>query len=276
MPTVLILANETIAGGALLERIKERAEQRSRFFVVIPQTRPRHGNVIYDDVVRDSAQVRMELAVEYIRDLGASAEGEVGDQDPFNAAMDAFRAQPIDEILIGTKPVSNSAWIKRDLIERLEDATSVPVEHVVVDIDKDGLPFNVTLVVANLTSAAPELVERLKTLAAEGDKPTRYVLIVPQDGTQGHRVREARQRGRRLLASLDDAGIVAAGMIGDPDPYTAIMNAVQYFYVHDILISTLPEGSSQWVADKLVERVRDATQVPVEHIEARVTEGAEA
>ena len=34
-------------------------------------------------------------------------------------------------------------------------------------------------------------------------------------------------------------------------------------------ISTLPEGSSQWVADKLVERVRAATNLPVEHIEAR-------
>ena len=276
MPTVLILANETIAGGALLNRIKERAEEGSRFFVVVPQTRPRHGNVIYDDVVRDSAQVRMELAVEYIRDLGAIGEGEVGDADPFNAAMDAFRAQPIDEIIVGTKPASNSAWIKRDILERLQDETGVPVEHIVVDVDKDGLPFDVTLVVANLTSAAPELVERLKAMADESSKPKRYVLIVPQDGTEGEHVRSARQRGRRLLASLDDVGIIAAGMIGDPDPYTAIMNAVQYFYVHDILISTLPEGSSQWVADKLVERVRENTSLPVEHIEAHVNETAGA
>ena len=276
MPTVLILANETIAGGALLDRIKEKAEDRARFFVVVPQTRPRHGNVIYDDVVRDSAQVRMELAVEYIRDLGAVGEGEVGDTDPFNAAMDAFRAQPIDEIIVGTKPVESSSWVKRDLVERLEEETGVPVEHVVVDVDKDGLPFNVTLVVANLTSAAPELVERLKAIAEEGDKPARIILIVPQDGRQGHRVREARQRGRRLLASLDDAGIIAAGMIGDPDPYTAIMNAVQYFYVHDILISTLPGDTSQWIKDKLVDRVRDSTHLPVEHIETRATETAEA
>jgi hypothetical protein len=35
------------------------------------------------------------------------------------------------------------------------------------------------------------------------------------------------------------------------------------------VISTLPEGSSQWVADKLVDRVRGATNVPVEHIESR-------
>ena len=222
--------------------------------------------MIYDDVVRDSAQVRVDLAVEFIRDLGAAGEGEVGDADPFNAAMDATRAQPIDEIIVSTLPETASGWLRRDLIERLQEATGVPVEHVVVDLAAEGLPFGVTLVVANLTVAAPELVERLKALAEEG--PRRFIVVVPQSGVQGHRVREARQRARRLLAALDDAGIVAAGMIGDPDPYTAIMNAVQYFHISEIVISTLPEGSSQWVADKLVDRVRGATNVPVEHIES--------
>ncbi|HEV7774814.1 MAG TPA: hypothetical protein VGO48_16145, partial [Conexibacter sp.] len=72
----------------------------------------------------------------------------------------------------------------------------------------------------------------------------------------------------QLLSSLRDAGIVAAGMIGDPDPYTAAMNADSYFHLSEIVISTLPEGTSQWVADKLVDRVRGATNVPVEHIES--------
>jgi hypothetical protein len=63
-------------------------------------------------------------------------------------------------------------------------------------------------------------------------------------------------------------------MIGDPDPYTATMNAVQYFHINEIVISTLPEGASKWMADKLVERVRDASNVPVEHIESHI--GAEA
>jgi hypothetical protein len=267
VPTVLILANETIAGKALLDRIRERSKEGARFFVVVPQSRPRHGNVIYDEVVRDSAQVRVDLAVEFIHDLGAAASGEVGDGDPFNAAMDATRAQPIDEIIVSTLPETASGWLRRDLIERLQEETGVPVEHVVVDLAGEGLPFGVTLVVANLTVAAPELVERLKALAQEG--PRRFIAVVPQSGVQGHRVREARQRLRRLLAGLDDAGIVAAGMIGDPDPYTAVMNAVQYFHISEIVISTLPEGTSQWVADKLVDRVRGATNVPVEHIESR-------
>jgi hypothetical protein len=267
MPTVLILANETIAGKALLDRIRERADQDSKFFVVVPQTRPRHGNVIYDEVVRDSAQVRVDLALEFIEDLGAEGAGEVGDADPFNAAMDAVRHQRIDEIIVSTLPATSSGWLRRDLIERLEEATNLPVEHVVVDLSREGLPFDVTLVVANLTVAAPELVERLKALAEEG--PRRFIAVVPQSGVQGHRAREARERLKTLLASLDEAGIVAAGMIGDPDPYTAVMNAVQYFHISEIVISTLPEGSSQWMADKLVERVRSATNVAVEHIESR-------
>ena len=91
----------------------------------------------------------------------------------------------------------------------------------------------------------------------------------------GGAVAQARERLEQLLASLDEDGIVAAGMIGDPDPYTAIMNAVQYFHISEIVISTLPADQSKWVADKLVERVQTATNKPVDHIESSPV-GAEA
>jgi hypothetical protein len=264
---ILLLANETIAGKSLLDRVRERAaDDDVHFHVVVPQARPRHGNVIYDEVVRDSAQVRVDLALEYLRDLGVEGTGEVGDADPFNAAMDAIRERPIDDILVSTLPASSSGWLNRDLIGRLQEETGKPVEHVVVDLAGEGLPFDVTLVVANLTVAAPELVERLKALSAEG--PRRFIVVVPQSSTQGQAVREARERLATLLESLDEAEIVAAGMIGDPDPYTATMNAVQYFHLSEVVISTLPEDRSKWVADKLVDRVRGATNLPVEHIES--------
>ena len=156
--------------------------------------------------------------------------------------------------------------MKRDLIEALESDTGLPVTHVVVDLAGEGLPFDVTLVVANQTVAGAALVERLKALAAEG--PRRFIIVVPQDDGDGRAVKAARERLRALLASLEEAGIVAAGLIGDPDPYTATMNAVQYFHISEIVISTLPEGTSKWVADKLVDRVQKAAQVPVEHVES--------
>ena len=69
------------------------------------------------------------------------------------------------------------------------------------------------------------------------------------------------------LAEMDRFG-VAAGMIGDPDPYTATMNALQFFRVDDIVISTLPATRSGWLRADLIERVRRATAKPVEHVEA--------
>ena len=246
-----------------------------RFHVVVPQTRPRHGNVIYDDVVRDSAQVRVDLALEFMSNEGIPGSGEVGDQDPMNAAKDAIAAYELDEVLISTLPAESSGWLRRDLPERLREETGLPVEHVIVDLVSEGLPFDVTLVLANQTAASPELLDRLKALAEEG--PHRFIVVVPQGSGRGDVVAEARVRLRQLLQSLREAGVVAAGMIGDPDPYTAALNAVQYFHISEIVVSTLPEGSSQWMADKLVDRVQGATNKPVEHIESTpAAAGAEA
>ena len=279
MPNVLVLANETIGGARLLDAVRERAGRGDdvRFHVVVPQTRPRHGNVIYDDVVRDSAQVRVDLALEFMAGEEITGTGEVGDGDPLNAVKDAVAAQGIDEIIISTLPSESSGWLRRDLPERLREETGLPVDHVVVDLVAEGLPFDVTLVLANQTVASPELTKRLEALAEEG--PHRFIVVVPQPSTRGDAVAQARERLRRLLDSLRSAGIVAAGMIGDPDPYTAAMNAAQYFHISEIVVSTLPAGSSQWMADKLVERIESATTKPVEHIESSTDSepaGAEA
>jgi hypothetical protein len=276
VPNVLVLANETIGGAKLLDAIRERARKgdNPHFYVVVPRVRPRHGNVVYDDVVQESAQVRVDLALEFMHAEGIHGSGEVGDPDPMNAATDAIARYGIDEILISTLPAQSSGWLRRDLPERLHEDTGLPVEHVVVDLAAEGLPFDVTLVLANQTAAAGELIDKLKALAAEG--PHRFIVVVPQDHGLGHAVEEARARLRRLLGNLHDAGIVAAGMIGDPDPYVAAMNALQYFHISTVVISTLPAGTSKWMADKLVERVQDAANVPVEHIESRTTAPAEA
>jgi hypothetical protein len=271
---VLVLANETIGGAKLLDAIRERhARGGARFFVVVPQSRPRHGNVIYDDVVRDSAQVRVDLALAFMRDEGIDGSGEVGDADPFNAATDAIGAHGIDEIIVSTLPASSSGWMRRDLPERLEVETGLPVEHVVVDLDAEGLPFDVTLVLANQTAAGRGLVQRLEQLAEEA--PHRFIAVVPQDSGDGTAVHAARERLEQLLASLRDDGIVAAGMIGDPDPYTAARNALDYFHISEIVVSTLPHNRSQWVEKGLIEKLERESGKPVIHVES-ATEPAEA
>ena len=57
MPTVLIVANETVGGAGLLAAIREKAQAdpATRFRLVVPMTRPRSGLVIYDEAVRQAA-----------------------------------------------------------------------------------------------------------------------------------------------------------------------------------------------------------------------------
>jgi hypothetical protein len=69
-----------------------------------------------------------------------------------------------------------------------------------------------------------------------------------------------------MLDRLRAAGLYAAGMIGDPDPFTAITNALQYFRVDDIVISTFAETKSGWLRADLIERIRRSSGKPVEHI----------
>ena len=268
MADILVLANETIGGKELLDAIRDRADKGdARFHVVVPQSRPRHGAVIYDEAVRDSAQVRIDLALAFMRDEGIEGAGEVGDADPFNAAMDAIGAHGIDEIIISTLPATTSGWLRRDLIERLENETGLPVTHIVVDVDSEGLPFDVTLVLANQTAAGGELVQHLEKLAGEG--PRRFIVVVPQGSGDGRAVRAARERMGQLLESLRSDKIVAAGMIGDPDPYTAAMNALQYFHISEVVISTLPSNRSAWVEKGLIEKIERESGKPVQHVEAK-------
>ena len=108
----------------------ERKGDDVSFHVVVPQARPKRGNVVYDEAVRDMAQVRVDLMLAFMRDNGIKGTGEVGDQDPFLAASDAVAAEGIDEIIVSTLPASTSGWMKRDLPERLREETGLPVEHV--------------------------------------------------------------------------------------------------------------------------------------------------
>lgn len=268
MKTILVVANETLGGRPLLEHVLTKAsEDEIRVVVCVPRSRPRHGNVIFDEAVFDAAQVRIDLARKVLREQGIEAIGEVGDPDPYTATMDAIAEHRPDVVVISTLPAASSGWLRRDLVERIADATTVPVEHIVVDLNQEGLPFAVTLVVANRTGASDELLEALKAKVQDSDSRL-FIFVVPQEGGQGIAARQARARLTQMIDRARAAGIICAGMIGDPDPYTATMNALQFFRVDDVVISTLPSTRSGWLRADLLERVHKASGKSVEHVEA--------
>jgi hypothetical protein len=126
---VLVVANETVLGEPLLDRIRERARANNRatFLIVCPQSDPTQGE-------HPEAERRLRQALAQLRSEGIEAHGQVAHPDPFTAAMHAVRDERIDSILVSTFPEQRgSSWLKRDLVGRLRSEAKVPVEHVVVD-----------------------------------------------------------------------------------------------------------------------------------------------
>jgi len=266
MSEVLVVANRTIGGAKLLEAVRSRASAgKVRFRLVVPQSQPSAGFLIYDEAVRESAQVRVDLALSAVAGEGIEASGEVGDPDPFLATMDAVGERRPDEIIVSTHPAQSSGWLRRDLIERIRNATGLPVEHIVVDLEHEPGAYRATLVVAARTLRGEQLLEHLKAKAADDPRHV-FIVVVPQRDGSGAAPAEARERLAAMLARLHDAGLLGSGMIGDPDPFTATVSGIELFTVDDVVISTLPGERSGWLRAQLLERVRNASPVPVEHI----------
>jgi hypothetical protein len=274
---ILVVANETVGGRALIDAVRkhgEQAHEQMRPFhvtVVCPQNQPKAGYVVYDETVRTAAENRLSTTLAQLREVGIEAEGEIMDPDPYNATMDAFGHYGADEIIISTHPETRSGWLRRDLIDRVRDAAGVPVEHVVVDLDAERADATRTLVVANQTVGGEPLLGLLRGKAHES--PHRFIVIVPL-GESGDPT-EASERLAHTLERMHDEGLEATGQIMDPDPFTAIQNALQFYSVDEIVISTFPSTRSGWMRSDLIGRVQAATSKPVEHVVVNAQEAEE-
>jgi hypothetical protein len=76
----------------------------------------------------------------------------------------------------------------------------------------------------------------------------------------------AQERLDRSLAQLAEAGVQARGEVGDGDPLQAIEDALRTFGADEIIISTHPEGRSNWLERGIVENARERFPVPITHV----------
>jgi hypothetical protein len=267
MKRILVVANETVAGKPLIDAVRERAGgEGADVHVICPQNQPKHGYVIYDSMVREAAENRLQMTLALLREAGIEANGEVMDPDPYAAIMDALGVQEYDEIVISTHPETRSGWLREGLVDRVRRAARRPVEHVVVDLDAERDDVKRTLVVANQTVASEALLGLLRRKAEE--EPRRFIVICPQSADENGQSADTAERLAHTLKVLEEAGLDAIGQVVHPDPYTAIQNALQFYAPDDIVISTFPETRSGWLRSDLVGRVEASSGKPVEHVVA--------
>jgi hypothetical protein len=270
MKHVLVIANETVAGGSLLEALERRGRGAPlRVTVVCPVNQPREGYVVYEDTRRAAAGRRLERTLSVLREEGIAASGLVVEADPVAAVRDALAQlePPPDEIVVSTHPREKSGWLRRNVVERIERAAKGrPVEHVVVDLEQEAGGEANVLVVANQTILGAPLLDRIRERARQG--PAAFLLICPQSDLSMAAHPDAERRLRRALTVLRGEGIDAHGQVAHPDPFTAALHAVQDERIDEIIVSTFPgEKISSWLRGDVVNRLRKQTGLPVQHVQ---------
>ena len=137
---VLVLANETVGGRALLDEIRNRAKGGSaEILVVTPAITSQVKHWVSDtDQAYEDADERRARSVAAIQAEGLEARGMVGDSDPNVAVEDALRGFPADEVIISTHPPERSRWLERGVVERAQREIDLPITHVVVDLDAEA------------------------------------------------------------------------------------------------------------------------------------------
>ncbi len=128
------------------------------------------------------------------------------------------------------------------------------------------------LVVANRTLQEEDLADILRDRAERGDElhvvapilvsRTRYFA-----SDVDRELAEAHERLETALAWANAAGWEASGKVGDPNvALGAIEDELRLFAADEILISTFPEGKSNWLETGIVRRLREELDIPVTHV----------
>jgi hypothetical protein len=118
------------------------------------------------------------------------------------------------------------------------------------------------LVVANVTAESDELIDCLRDRAGQG--ACRFTLVMPATGP------DARERLDAALDRMRKAGLDNVdGKVGNPDPVVAVMDVWDPMRFDEVIVSTLPTGSSRWLGLDLPHRLEKLTSVPVRHLVSR-------
>ena len=131
MARYLVVANQTLGADALAEKVREcMAGGETTFHVVVPACHSRDSSWITEGHDHAEAEKRLEVALTRFRELGAEADGEVGDASPLLAINDALLAGSYDGVILSTLPAGASRWLKQDLPHRIERKLGIKVIHV--------------------------------------------------------------------------------------------------------------------------------------------------
>lgn len=134
---LLVVANETIEGEALLAEIENRTagKREVEILLVCPALAGSRLQHLASDIdgPREEAEARMHRSLAALREIHPDVAGSVGDDDPFAATRDALATFAADELIVSTHPPERSRWLERGVIEQIRRDVDLPLTHVIVE-----------------------------------------------------------------------------------------------------------------------------------------------
>ena len=151
-------------------------------------------------------------------------------------------------------------------------ARRIEAQTKTLPVHRGGPDERRVLVIANETVGGGPLRTRIQELSEGFD--TKVLVVTPALNSRVRTItsdvdparEQAQQRLDASLARLREDGIDAQGEVGDGDPLQAIEDALRTFGADQIVISTHPEGRSNWLERGVVDKAKERFAVPITHV----------
>jgi hypothetical protein len=128
---VVVVCDESCTSSTLSDELLRHAAGRPvEAFVVAPALGSRLAHWTGDDTGRARAEDHLESTVRALAEVGISAHGTIGSDDPVEAADDALRQFPADELVFATHAEAGANWLERDVVRVAEKRYEVPTIHI--------------------------------------------------------------------------------------------------------------------------------------------------
>ncbi len=215
-PSILVVARETVTTQALVDAVRELDKSG-------------HWRFAFFTPVETEAEVepmrrRQALSIAALRRDGIVASGTVAAGETLETIAQAAKDDGSHEILMATYDITNSEWLRRDLVDRVRKMTNLPVAHITMGRGQAA---------AGITGRD---VEHLMVVAGDGiDQallnairtridfdPKRVTLVLParvpepEWGDEATEVRRAAiQTVHDAVKDLQDSGVIAQGEVVD-------------------------------------------------------------
>lgn len=137
---VIAVVTDTLQGDEPVEELTRSANGEGvEVRLVVPAVEAnvlRHtmGDI---DEPREQARERLAESLRYLQRHGVTAEGEIGDPDPVQAAQDALLKAPADEVIFFEYDQGEERWFEGGMFEHAKESLEPPLRMVILDREGD-------------------------------------------------------------------------------------------------------------------------------------------